>query len=97
MNYISSLPSIIVVFPGLKDLRISQYEGLQSPKEDKKWELLPQRMSLSDETPFGLCMHLQEMGEIPPNLETFFAIWCTSLKDLKLDVEFEYQGLHVTH
>lgn len=43
MNYISSLPSIIVVFPGLKDLRISQYEGLQSPKEDKKWELLAQR------------------------------------------------------
>jgi len=35
------------------------------------------------------CMHLQKIGGIPPNLETFFAIWCTSLKDLKLNVEFE--------
>ncbi|GAU37592.1 hypothetical protein TSUD_365130 [Trifolium subterraneum] len=30
------------------------------------------------------CMHLREIGGIPPNLETFSAIRCTSLKDLDL-------------
>jgi Leucine-rich repeat (LRR) protein len=30
------------------------------------------------------CMHLREIGGIPPNLETFSAIRCTSLKELDL-------------
>jgi len=40
MNYISTFPSIIVVFPGqnlcANSSHFPQYEGSQPPKEDKK-------------------------------------------------------------